>query len=119
MWIDFHSGDGRAKGAPIERCSWTLSDSVKTAFSKVLLRCFGDQHLVIISCFGSQHLELWVGFWKLTIQRSSFHALEIGVLSSAYALEISILSSEVKNLLGSPEVHPMGVAPELWVDFWK
>jgi hypothetical protein len=53
------------------------------------------------------------------LQRSSSHVSEIGALSSAYALEINILSFGVKNLLGAPEVHPMGVDPELWVDCWK
>jgi hypothetical protein len=47
------------------------------------------------------------------IQRSSSHASEISALSSACALEISILSFGVKDSLGAPEVHPMGVAPEL------
>jgi hypothetical protein len=51
------------------RCTyWTLLLNFKWLSkkqpSKVLLRWFGDQHLVIISCFGSQHLELWVGFLK-------------------------------------------------------
>ena len=39
------------------------------------------------------------------------------VLFSSYALEISIPSFGVDDSLGAPEVHPMGVAPELRVDF--
>ena len=39
------------------------------------------------------------------------------VLFSSYALEINILSFGVDDSLGAPKVHPMGVAPELWVDF--
>jgi hypothetical protein len=54
-------------------------------------------------------------FWY--IRRSSPYALGIVTLSSTYALEISILSSGVKVSLGAPEVHPMGVAPERWVDY--
>jgi hypothetical protein len=38
---------------------------------------------------------------------------------SAYALEISTSFLEVEDSLGAPEVHPMGVAPEHWVDYWK
>jgi hypothetical protein len=51
----------------------------------------------------------------LVLWRSA--SLETGVLSLAYALEISILSSGIKNLLGAPEVHPMGVAPEFELIF--
>jgi hypothetical protein len=47
-------------------------------------------------------------------QRSSLYTLEISARLLAYALEISILSLGVEE-----EVHPMGVAPELWVDYWK
>jgi hypothetical protein len=46
--------------------------------------------------------------------------LDVGlVLVSSYALEISILSFGVDDSLGAPKVHPMGVAPELRVDFRK
>jgi hypothetical protein len=86
--FDFHFGDGRSEGAPVERCFWTLSDSVKNN--------------LLLSSFGA-FKDLY-----LMPQKSA--------LSSAYALEISILSFGVKNLLGAPEVHPMGVAPKLWVD---
>jgi hypothetical protein len=42
------------------------------------------------------------------------HALEVSIVSfSSGALEISILSFGVDDPLGAPEVHPMGVAPEL------
>ena len=50
---------------------------------------------------------------------SSSHALELSLISSAYALEVNILPLRVDDSLGAPKVHPMGVAPELWVDFWK
>jgi hypothetical protein len=75
--------------------------------------------------------ELWVDYWKKSTQRSSSHAfleiivlssshaLEISILLLVHALEISILSFGVNDSLGAPKVHPMGVAPELWVDYWK
>jgi hypothetical protein len=44
---------------------------------------------------------------------SPSHALEISILSLFHALEIIILSLGVEDSLGAPEVHPMGVAPEL------
>ena len=44
---------------------------------------------------------------------SSSQALELSSISSTYALEVSILSLGVEDSLGAPEVHPMGVAPEL------
>jgi hypothetical protein len=47
------------------------------------------------------------------IGSSLSYALEISISSSAHALEISILSSRINDSLGAPEVHPMGVAPEL------
>jgi hypothetical protein len=47
------------------------------------------------------------------IRRSSPYASGIDTLPSTYALEISVLSFGVKVSLGAPEVHPMGVAPEL------
>jgi hypothetical protein len=43
----------------------------------------------------------------------SSHALEISISSLIHALEINILSLGVEDSLGAPEVHPMGVAPEL------
>jgi hypothetical protein len=36
-----------------------------------------------------------------------------------YALEVSIVLIRDNDSLGAPKVHPMGVAPELQVDFWK
>jgi hypothetical protein len=39
------------------------------------------------------------------------------VLFSSHALEISILPFGVDDSLGAPEVHPMGVASELRVDY--
>jgi hypothetical protein len=50
---------------------------------------------------------------EISIVLSSSHALEISILSLVHALEINILSFEVDDSLGAPEVHPMGVAPEL------
>jgi hypothetical protein len=38
---------------------------------------------------------------------------------SARALEVDALLSEVKDSLGAPKVHPMGVAPEFRMDYWK
>jgi hypothetical protein len=35
----------------------------------------------------------------------------------SYALEVSILSFGDDYSLGAPQMHPMGVAPELRVDF--
>jgi hypothetical protein len=68
----------------------------------------------------SSYLALEVSIWNFEwvfenkpLKRSIFRALEINILSSAYALEIIILSFGIKNLLGAPKVHPMGVAPEL------
>jgi hypothetical protein len=51
------------------------------------------------------------------IHRYSLYSSEINALSHAYALEINILLSGVQGLLGAPKVHPMGVAPELRVDY--
>jgi hypothetical protein len=36
---------------------------------------------------------------------------------SARALEVDTLVSGVKDSLGAPKVHPMGVAPELRMDY--
>jgi hypothetical protein len=36
-----------------------------------------------------------------------------------YALEVSIILTWNDDSLGAPKVHPMGVAPELRVDFLK
>jgi hypothetical protein len=75
------------------------------------------------SCFGDQHIEnnplegLHFKFSQKSFL-SSTHALEVSiVLFSSHALEISILSFGVNVSLGAPEVHPMGVAPELRVDY--
>jgi hypothetical protein len=67
-----------------------LSGLPKIIHSKVFISCF----LEIIDLFSS-------------------YALETGILSSVHALEISILFLGVEDSLGAPEVHPMGVAPEL------
>jgi hypothetical protein len=56
-------------------------------------------------------------FSSVIIHRSSLYSSEISALSRAYALEISILLSGVQDSLGAPKVHPMGVAPELRVDY--
>jgi hypothetical protein len=48
---------------------------------------------------------------------SSLYSSEVSALSHAYALEINILLSGVRDLLGAPKVHPMGVAPELRADY--
>jgi hypothetical protein len=67
-----------------------LSGLLKTIHSKVFISCF--LKIIILS---------------------SIHALEIRILSSVHALEINILAFGVNDSLGAPEVHPMGVAPEL------
>jgi hypothetical protein len=56
---------------------------------------------------------------EISIVLSSSHALKISILSLVHALEFNILSFGVNDSLGAPEVHPMGLAPELWVDYWK
>jgi hypothetical protein len=58
----------------------------------------------------------------LSLQKSLLSSLcafsEVNlVLVSPYALEVSILPLGVDDSLGAPKVHPMGVAPELGVDF--
>jgi hypothetical protein len=78
------------RGAPNGCSPRALSGLLKIIHSKVFISCF---------------LEI--------IILSSSHALEISILSSVHALEISILSFGVNDSLGAPEVHPMGVAPEL------
>jgi hypothetical protein len=50
---------------------------------------------------------------EISIVLSSSHALEISILLLVHALEINIMSFGVNDSLGAPEVHPMGVAPEL------
>jgi hypothetical protein len=45
------------------------------------------------------------------------HAFEINILPSAYALETSILFSGFQDSFGALKVHPMGVAPELRMDY--
>jgi hypothetical protein len=51
------------------------------------------------------------------IHQPSLYSSKIGALSRVYALEISILLFGIQDSLGAPKVHPMGVAPELRVDF--
>jgi hypothetical protein len=60
--------------------------------------------------------ELRVDFGKYSTRRSSSEILP-SVLS--YALETGVAFSRNGDLLGAPEVHPMGVAPELRVDFCR
>ena len=76
--------------------------------------CFENTHvesLLLNSEQFSKKQSSVILLWH--IQRSSPYTSEIGALSLAYALEISILSFGVEDSLGAPEVHPMGVAPEL------
>jgi hypothetical protein len=89
LWVDFETIGPKILGPA--RCSWTLINPVKTSFC-YLLRLF-QQSLLCIS--------------------------ENSAQLPAYALEISILSLGVKDSLGAQEVHPMGVALELWVDYWR
>jgi hypothetical protein len=59
------------------------------------------------------HSNVFISCFLEIIVLSSSHALDINILSLVHALEISILSFGVNDSLGAPEVHPMGVAPEL------
>jgi hypothetical protein len=56
-------------------------------------------------------------FSSAIIYQPSLYSSEIDALFQVYALEISILLSGIQDSLGAPEVHPMGVAPELRVDY--
>ena len=65
------------------------------------------------------HLKVFIS----SLLRNHFYLLlvlfsEVSLaLVLSYALEISILPLGVDDSLGAPKVHPMGVAPELRVDF--
>jgi hypothetical protein len=51
---------------------------------------------------------------------TSFFSLLLLIFSDRYsarALEVDALLSGVKDSLGAPKVHPMGVAPELRMDY--
>jgi hypothetical protein len=74
-------------GAPSPRA---LSGLLKIIHSKVFISCF---------------LEV--------VGSSLSYASEINISSSVHTLEVNILSSGINDSLGAPEVHPMGVAPEL------
>jgi hypothetical protein len=47
----------------------------------------------------------------------AFDLSQTEALFRARALEVGISLCRTLNLLGAPEVHPIGVAPELRVDF--
>jgi hypothetical protein len=102
--------------------------------------CFRDQHFVFggwrfIGCTGGApngcspralsgllkiiHSKVFISCLLEVVGSSLSYALEINISSSVHALEINILSSGINDSLGAPKVHPMGVAPELWVDYWK
>jgi hypothetical protein len=97
--------------------------------------CFRDQHFVLrgwgfIGCIGGApnrcspralsallkiiHSKVFIFCFLEIIGWSSSYALEISVSSSVHALETSIMSLGVEDSLGAP-----GVAPKLWVDYWK
>jgi hypothetical protein len=59
------------------------------------------------------HSKVFISCFLEVVGSSSSHALEINISSSVHALEISILSFGINDSFGAPEVHPMGVAPEL------
>jgi hypothetical protein len=110
LWVDFEIISPKILGPACDSVAWF------SFWWWALQRCT-YWTLLLNSEWLSKKQSSRVLLW--CIQRSSSHASEIGALSSTYALEINILSFRVKNLLGAPEVHPMGVAPELWVDFCK
>jgi hypothetical protein len=59
------------------------------------------------------HSKVFISCLLEVVGSSLSYALEISISSSVHALEISILSFGIDDSLGAPEVHPMGVAPEL------
>jgi hypothetical protein len=97
------SGVRDSLGAPNRCRPRALSGLLKIIHSKVFISRFFLEVIVLSS---SHALEI-------SIVLSSSDALEISILSLVHALEINILSFVVNDSLGAPEVHPMGVAPEL------
>jgi hypothetical protein len=59
------------------------------------------------------HSKVFISCLLEVIGSSLSYALEISISSLIHVLEISILSSGINDSMGAPEVHPMGVAPEL------
>jgi hypothetical protein len=59
------------------------------------------------------HSKVFISCFLEVVGSSLSYALETSISSSVNALEISILSSGINDSLGAPEVHSMGVAPEL------
>jgi hypothetical protein len=64
--FDFNFGDRRFEGAPVERCFWTLNDSLKNnlllsffAHSMIFALWFKNRHSVTSLCFRDQHFVLW------------------------------------------------------------
>jgi hypothetical protein len=45
--------------------------------------------------------------------------LRVGLLILSFALEVDTISAWNDNPRGAPEVHPMGVAPDLQMDFLR
>jgi hypothetical protein len=45
--------------------------------------------------------------------------LRVGLLILSFALEVGTISTWNDNPWGAPEVHPMGVAPDLQMDFLR
>jgi hypothetical protein len=71
-------------------------------------------------------LELRVDFRKQSTRRSSSKFISIGapafwskagLLILSHALEVGTILVWKDNPWGAPEVHPMGVAPDLQMDF--
>jgi hypothetical protein len=44
--------------------------------------------------------------------------LRVGLLILSFTLEVDTISTGKNNPWGAPEVHPMGVAPDLQMDFF-
>ena len=70
--------------------------------------------------------ELRVDFRKQSTRRSSSKIISIGapafwlragLLILSHALEVGTILAWNDNPWGAPEVHPMGVAPDLQMDF--
>jgi hypothetical protein len=106
LWVDFEITSPKILGPA---CSFD--------FNKECLENRSVEPLLLNSeWLGKNDLLL---FSSAIIHRPSLYSSEIGALSRLYALEISILLFGLQDSLGTPKVHPMGVAPELRVDYWK
>jgi hypothetical protein len=105
---------------------WQYPCQVVASELRSVSLCFRDQHFVLwglkIHWCSPQalsgllkiiHSKVFISCLLEVVGSSLPYALEISISSSVHASEISILSSRINDSLGAPEVHPMGVAPEL------